>query len=45
MPLRIQLRNRTSHGYDEAQAQAIAQDSVGFLADARQLLDRLEQVL
>lgn len=39
------LRNRTSHGYDEHQAQAIADASLCFLHDAEQLLARLERTL
>jgi nucleotidyltransferase substrate binding protein (TIGR01987 family) len=38
-------RNRTSHGYDEAQAQAIAEAARDFLADAQTLWQRLERAL
>lgn len=34
-------RNRTSHGYDEAQAQAIAEAAQAFVADAEDVLKRL----
>mgnify|MGYP006217407835 CR=1 FL=1 len=37
-----ELRNRTSHSYDEEQAQAIAAETPAFLRDARALLDRLQ---
>jgi len=38
-------RNRTSHSYDEVQAQAIAEAAQAFLTDARQLLARLHDAL
>jgi nucleotidyltransferase substrate binding protein (TIGR01987 family) len=38
-------RNRTSHGDDEAQAQAIAEAARDFLADAQTLLQRLGDAL
>ena len=38
-------RNRTSHGYDEALAQAIAEAARDFLADAQTLRQRLERAL
>jgi nucleotidyltransferase substrate binding protein (TIGR01987 family) len=37
------LRNRTSHSYDEHQAQAIASETPSFLADAAELLGRLQK--
>lgn len=37
-----ELRNRTSHSYDEDQAQAIAEDAPAFLHDARTLLTHLQ---
>jgi nucleotidyltransferase substrate binding protein (TIGR01987 family) len=40
-----ELRNRTSHSYDEAQAQLIAEASMAFLPDAQALLQRLEAAL
>ena len=36
------LRNRTSHSYDEQQAQAIAEDAALFLTDAQQLWTALQ---
>ncbi len=38
-------RNRTSHGYDEVLAQAIAEAAQAFLGDARDLLARLERAV
>lgn len=38
-------RNRTSHSYDETQAQAIAEAAQAFLGDARQLLTRLQNAV
>ncbi len=40
-----ELRNRTSHSYDELQAQEIAEEVCLFLADARALHARLLQAL
>ncbi len=40
-----EYRNRTSHSYDEAQAQDIAEAAQAFLQDARKLLKRMEDVL
>ena len=39
------LRNRTSHSYDEQQAQAIAEEAMLFLADAQRLLKALHEAL
>lgn len=39
------LRNRTSHSYDEQQAQAIAEETMLFLADAQRLLKALQMAL
>lgn len=39
------LRNRTSHSYDETQAQEIALAAAAFLQDARNLLQRLRSAL
>ena len=39
------LRNRTSHSYDEQQAQAIAEEAALFLTDAQQLLKALQASL
>jgi uncharacterized protein with HEPN domain len=39
------LRNRTSHSYDETQAQEIALAAAAFLEDARTLLQRLRSAL
>ena len=40
-----EMRNATSHAYDEAKAQAVAQRAAGFAADAGALLAALEQSL
>ena len=40
-----ELRNRTSHAYDAAQAQQIAEASAAFLPEAHALLQRLEAEL
>ncbi|WP_101047071.1 HI0074 family nucleotidyltransferase substrate-binding subunit [Macromonas nakdongensis] len=40
-----ELRNRTSHSYDEEQAQAIAAEAPAFLHDARALLGRLQAAM
>ncbi|MCX8097527.1 MAG: nucleotidyltransferase substrate binding protein [Casimicrobiaceae bacterium] len=40
-----ELRNRTSHAYDEAQAQAIAEEVAAFLRDARALEAALARAL
>lgn len=37
-----EMRNATSHAYDEAKAQAVAGRAAAFAADARALLDALE---
>jgi nucleotidyltransferase substrate binding protein (TIGR01987 family) len=37
-----ELRNATSHAYDEAKAEAVARDAQVFLADAQALLAALE---
>ena len=36
-------RNLTSHTYDEDKAETVYQTAVGFLGDARYLLDRLQE--
>jgi nucleotidyltransferase substrate binding protein (TIGR01987 family) len=40
-----EMRNATSHAYDEAKAQAVAGRAAAFAADARALLDTLEASL
>ena len=40
-----ELRNATSHAYDEAKAQAVATDAAGFVTDAARLLAALEASL
>jgi nucleotidyltransferase substrate binding protein (TIGR01987 family) len=40
-----ELRNATSHAYDEAKAEAVARDAEVFCADARALLAALEKAL
>lgn len=40
-----ELRNATSHAYDEATAQAVAGKAAAFLVDAEALLGRLENSL
>lgn len=40
-----ELRNATSHAYDEAKAQAVATDASGFVTDAASLLAALEASL
>lgn len=40
-----ELRNRTSHSYDEQQAEAIASETPAFLADALELLQRLQNAV
>ncbi len=40
-----ELRNATSHAYDEAKAQAVATDAGGFVTDAARLLAALEASL
>jgi nucleotidyltransferase substrate binding protein (TIGR01987 family) len=40
-----ELRNRTSHAYDEGQAQSIAESTADFLPEALSLLQRLEGAL
>jgi hypothetical protein len=37
-----ELRNATSHAYDEAKAEAVARDAAGFCADGQALLQALE---
>lgn len=37
-----ELRNATSHAYDEVKAEAVAREAAGFCADAQTLLDALE---
>lgn len=37
----LEMRNATSHTYDETKAERVAHDSLDFVPDARQLLDRL----
>lgn len=39
------LRNRTIHAYDEAQAQFIAEATAAFLPEAQSLLNALERAL
>lgn len=39
-----ELRNATSHAYDEAKAQQVAADAEGFCADAKALLAAMETV-
>ena len=38
-----ELRNATSHAYDEAKAEAVARDAEAFCADAQALLVAMEQ--
>lgn len=40
-----ELRNATSHAYDEAKAQTLAQGAVSFVADAQALLATLERAI
>lgn len=40
-----EMRNATSHAYDEAKAQAVAERAAAFALDAAALLDALEASL
>lgn len=40
-----EMRNATSHTYDETKAEKVAHDSLAFAEDARQLLERLTTAL
>ena len=40
-----ELRNATSHAYSEAKAQAVAEQAMGFAADASTLLSAMEASL